>query len=237
MNATAFALRQEMFDCECKDSLPHCSATNVTLVKYRKKFSPSSSYELAMKTHTDVSAFQVKTYGRTYCTQTHLRLSSGEERMTGRPVKYWIDALQVSSCFFFNQFCGSSLADGLHSYAYWIDYFLTLYLTLVKTLFLLCLRRNLRDSKDDSSSKRKTYEEKESRSSTQSKTKLCVMNKMASGSEGTCPRSTEEKDEHPKNKEVTFIILQKNMRSMHSSEKIEELVSELEGWSTVNTSI
>ena len=31
------------------------------------------------------------------------------------------------------------------------------------------------------------------------------MNKMASGSEGTCPRSTEEKDKHPKNKEVTFI--------------------------------
>ena len=58
----------------------------------------------------------------------------------------------------------------------------------------LCLRRNLRDS----SSKRKTYEEKESRSSTQSKTKHCIMNKMASGSEGTCPRSTEEKDEHPK---------------------------------------
>ena len=56
------------------------------------------------------------------------------------------------------------------------------------------------------------------------------MNNTASGSEGTCPRSTEEKDEHPKNKEVTFIILQKNMRSMHSSEKIEELVTELEGY-------
>ena len=37
---------------------------------------------------------------------------------------------------------------------------------------------------------------------------------------------------HSKNKEVTFIILQKkkNMRSMHSSEKIEELVTELEGY-------
>ena len=33
-----------------------------------------------------------------------------------------------------------------------------------------------------------------------------------------------------KNKEVTFIILQKNMRSMHSSEKIEELLTELEGY-------
>ena len=39
-----------------------------------------------------------------------------------------------------------------------------------------------------------------------------------------------KKDEHPKNKEVTFIILRKNMRSMHSSEKIEELVTELEGY-------
>ena len=38
------------------------------------------------------------------------------------------------------------------------------------------------------------------------------------------------KDKHSKNKEVTFIILQKNMRSMHSSEKIEELVTELEGY-------
>ena len=73
----------------------------------------------------------------------------------------------------------------------------------------LCLRRNLRDSKEASSSIRKRYEEKESRSSTLSKTKHCVMNKTASGSKDTCPRSTEEKDEHPKNKEVTFIILQK----------------------------
>ena len=91
----------------------------------------------------------------------------------------------------------------------------------------LCLRKNQRDSNDDSSSKRKTREEKESGSSTQSTTKHCVMNKMASGSEDICPRSTEVKDEHPKNKEVTFIILQKNMRS---SEKIEESVTELEGY-------
>ena len=56
------------------------------------------------------------------------------------------------------------------------------------------------------------------------------MNKTASGSIDTCPRPTEEKNEHPKNKEVTFIILQKNMRSMHSSEKIEELATELEGY-------
>ena len=76
----------------------------------------------------------------------------------------------------------------------------------------LCLRRNLRDSKDDSSSKRKTYEEKESGRSTQSKTKHCVMNKMASGSEDMCPRSTEEKDEHPKKQGSDFY---------HSSKKHE----------------
>ena len=56
------------------------------------------------------------------------------------------------------------------------------------------------------------------------------MNKMASGSRDICPRSIEEKDVHPENKEVTFIILQKNMRSMHSSEKIDELVTEFEGY-------
>ena len=35
---------------------------------------------------------------------------------------------------------------------------------------------------------------------------------------------------HSKNREVTLIILQKNMRSMHSSEKIEELETDLEGY-------
>ena len=70
----------------------------------------------------------------------------------------------------------------------------------------LCLRKNQRDCNDDSSSKRKTREEKESGSSTLGKTKHCFMNKMASGSGDICPRSMEKKDEHSKNKEVTFII-------------------------------
>ena len=52
----------------------------------------------------------------------------------------------------------------------------------------LCLRKNEKDSNEDSSSKGKTREEKESGSSTLSKTKHCVMNKMASGSEDMCPR-------------------------------------------------
>ena len=48
----------------------------------------------------------------------------------------------------------------------------------------LCLRKNVKDSNDDSSSKGKKREEKESGSSTQSKTKHCVRNKMVSGSKG-----------------------------------------------------
>ena len=83
----------------------------------------------------------------------------------------------------------------------------------------LCLRKTENDSNDDSSSEGKKREEKEIGSSTLSKTKHCVMNKMASGSKNMCPRSTGKKDDDRKNKEVTFIILQKNMRSMHSTEK------------------
>ena len=53
---------------------------------------------------------------------------------------------------------------------------------------------------------------------------------MASGSKELQSQYTAGKDTHSKKKEVTFIILQKNMRSMHSSEKNEELVTELEGY-------
>ena len=75
----------------------------------------------------------------------------------------------------------------------------------------LCLRKNEKDSNDDSSSKGKKREEKESGSSTLSKTKHCVMNKMASGSKDMCfLRSTGKRDDDTKNKEITFTILQKN---------------------------
>ena len=73
----------------------------------------------------------------------------------------------------------------------------------------LCLRKNVKDRNDDSSSKGKKHEEKKSGSSTLGKTKHCFMNKTASGSKDICSRSTEEKHDHSKNKEVTFIILQK----------------------------
>ena len=94
----------------------------------------------------------------------------------------------------------------------------------------LCLRRKLEDNKESSSSESKKYEEKGSGSGNQEKMKNCVMNNMASGSKELQSQCTAGKDMHSKNKEVTFIILQKNMRSMHSSEKIEELVTELEGY-------
>ena len=94
----------------------------------------------------------------------------------------------------------------------------------------LCLRRKLEDIKDSSSSKSKKNEEKESGSGIREKMKNCVMNNMASGSKELQLQHTTGKDMHSKNREVTFIILQKNMRSMHSSEKIEELETELEGY-------
>ena len=94
----------------------------------------------------------------------------------------------------------------------------------------LCLRRNLKDNKESSSSESKRYEGEGSRSGNQRKMKKCVMKSVASGSKELHSHYTERKDMHSKNKEVTFIILQKNMRSMHSSEKIEELVTELEGY-------
>ena len=99
----------------------------------------------------------------------------------------------------------------------------------------LCLRRKLEDNKESSSSESKKYEEKGSGNGNREKMKNCVMNNMASGSKELQLHFTAGNDMHSKNREVTFIILQKNMRSMHSSEKIEELVTELEGyrWDTI----
>ena len=54
---------------------------------------------------------------------------------------------------------------------------------------------------------------------------------MTSGSKDLCGDSTRKRnDEKATNNDVTFIVLQKNMRSMHSSERIEEMVCELEGY-------
>ena len=94
----------------------------------------------------------------------------------------------------------------------------------------LCLRRKLEDNKESSSSESKKYEEKGSGSGNQEKMKNCVMNNMASGCKELQLQYNAGKDMHSKNREVTFIILQKNMRSMHSSEKIEELVTVFEGY-------
>ena len=94
----------------------------------------------------------------------------------------------------------------------------------------LCLRKTEKGSNDDSSSKGKKREEKESGSSTLSKTKHRVMNKMASGSKDMCLRSTGKRDDDTNNKEVTFIVLQKTWGQCTQVKKIEEMVSELEGY-------
>ena len=52
--------------------------------------------------------------------------------------------------------------------------------------------------------------------------------KMESGCKDLCVDSTGKKNKE-KNKDVTFIVVA-NMRSMHSSERIEEMVCELEGY-------
>ena len=55
--------------------------------------------------------------------------------------------------------------------------------------------------------------------------------KMMSGSKDLCGDSTRKRtDEKAINKEVTFILLQKSMRSMHSTERIEDMICELEGY-------
>ena len=54
---------------------------------------------------------------------------------------------------------------------------------------------------------------------------------MMSGSKDLCGDSARKRnDEKAINNDVTFIVLQKNMRSMHSSGRIAEMVCELEGY-------
>ena len=81
----------------------------------------------------------------------------------------------------------------------------------------LCLRKIERKSKGGSSSSNES--EKDDKS------------KMMSGSKDLCGVTARKRNnEKASNNAVTFIVLQKNMRSMHSSERIEELVCELEGY-------
>ena len=71
----------------------------------------------------------------------------------------------------------------------------------------LCLRKTEKEAMTTAAAKERSA--KESGSSTLSKTKHCVMNKMASGSKYMCLRSTGKRDDDTKNKEITFITLQK----------------------------
>ena len=78
----------------------------------------------------------------------------------------------------------------------------------------LCLRKTERKSKDGSSSNENDKDDK---------------SKMMSGSKDLCGDSTRKRNnEKAINREVTCIVLQKNMRSMHSSERIEGIICELE---------
>ena len=80
----------------------------------------------------------------------------------------------------------------------------------------LCLRKTERKSKEGSSSNEKNNDDK---------------SKMVSGSKDLRGDSTRKtNDEKAIKKEVTFVVLQKNKRSMHSSERIEEMICEVEGY-------
>ena len=80
----------------------------------------------------------------------------------------------------------------------------------------LCLRKTERKSKGGSSS---NENEKDDRS------------KMMSGSKDLCGDSARKRNHAEAiNNDVTFILLQKKMRSMHSIERIDEMVCELEGY-------
>ena len=57
--------------------------------------------------------------------------------------------------------------------------------------------------------------------------------KNESSSKKTSGNTTDKKNQEnrkTKSKDITFIVLQKNMRSIHSSDRIEEMVCELEGY-------
>ena len=80
----------------------------------------------------------------------------------------------------------------------------------------LCLRKTEGRSKDGSSSNKKNHDEK---------------NKMLSGSKDFCGDSTRKRNDEKNSKQRSYVYrATKNMRSMHSSERIEEMVCELEGY-------
>ena len=82
-----------------------------------------------------------------------------------------------------------------------------------------------------SSSKKNSKERMLSGSNMSNSMKDGSRSKMTSGSKDVCGDSTRKgNDEKANNNDVTFIVLQRNMRSMHSSERIEEMVCEFEGY-------
>ena len=93
------------------------------------------------------------------------------------------------------------------------------------------LRKTEEKSKDSSSKKKEQRRKNESGSITLNRMKDGSKSKMESGSKDLCGDSTGKKNsEKTNNKDITFIAQQKNMGSMHSSENIEDMVCELEGY-------
>ena len=90
------------------------------------------------------------------------------------------------------------------------------------------------EHKDNSSSSKKNSKERMmSGKSVSNSMKNDSRSKMTSGCKDLCGNTTEKKNQEngkAKGKDITFIVLQKNMRSIHSSERIEEMVCELEGY-------
>ena len=89
-----------------------------------------------------------------------------------------------------------------------------------------------RRKKDSSSRKKNSKERKVSGSSISNSMKNESRRKMTSGSKDLCGNTTEKKyQENGKTKKQRhhFHRVTKNMKSIHSSERIEEMVCELEG--------
>ena len=97
----------------------------------------------------------------------------------------------------------------------------------------LCLRSFGEENKGSTSSNKNNKERMTSGSSVSNSMMSDSRSKRTSGSKDSCGKNTEPKNqesEKTKSKDTTFIVVQKNMRSIHLSERIQEMVCELEGY-------
>ena len=83
----------------------------------------------------------------------------------------------------------------------------------------LCLRRKLEDIKEFQQQQKQKVRRKRKRKRQSRKNEELCHEQYGERSKELQLQFTSGNEKHSKNREVTFIILQKNMRSMHSSEK------------------